>query len=123
MYNKVYLIKTTSKHLNIKIVQILKKKMPWMSWFFITFFKLVVFVSPLLFKQKHTLKTVRLIIQYYVKSVRVQSYSCPYFPEFGLNTERHEVSLHIQSECGKIRTRITPNTDTFRQCNTLLRHS
>ena len=23
------------------------------------------------------------------------------------------VSLHIQSECGKIRTRITPNTDTF----------
>ena len=24
------------------------------------------------------------------------------------------VSLHIQSECGKIRTRKTPNTDTFR---------
>ena len=23
------------------------------------------------------------------------------------------VSLHIQSECGKIRTRITPNTDNF----------
>ena len=23
------------------------------------------------------------------------------------------VSLRIQSECGKIRTRITPNTDTF----------
>ena len=23
------------------------------------------------------------------------------------------ISLHIQSECGKMRTRITPNTDTF----------
>ena len=31
--------------------------------------------------------------------------SCPYFPVFGLNTERYEVSLRIQSECGKIRTR------------------
>ena len=29
----------------------------------------------------------------------------PYFPAFGLNTERYEVSLPIQSECGKIRTR------------------
>ena len=25
----------------------------------------------------------------------------------------HFVSLRIQSECGKLRTRITPNTDTF----------
>ena len=40
-------------------------------------------------------------------------FSGPYFPMFGLNTERYSVSLHIQSECGKIRTRITPNTDTF----------
>ena len=29
----------------------------------------------------------------------------PYFPAFGLNTERYFVSLRIQSECGKIRTR------------------
>ena len=29
----------------------------------------------------------------------------PYFPAFGLNTERYEVSLRIQSEYGKIRTR------------------
>ena len=29
----------------------------------------------------------------------------PYFPAFGLNTERYFVSLHIQPECGKIRTR------------------
>ena len=42
-----------------------------------------------------------------MKSVRIQSYSGSYFPAFGLNT------VHIQSECGKILTRITPNTDTF----------
>ena len=40
-------------------------------------------------------------------------FSDPYFPAFGLNTERYSVSLRIQSECGTIRTRITPNTDTF----------
>ena len=31
--------------------------------------------------------------------------SGPYCPAFGLNKERYEVSLRIQSECGKIRTR------------------
>ena len=55
-----------------------------------------------LFKQKHC-----------VKSVRIRSYPGPYFPTFGLNAERHGVSLCIQSECGKIQTWITPNTDTF----------
>ena len=35
------------------------------------------------------------------------------FPAFGLNTERCEVSLRILSECGEMRTRITPNTDTL----------
>ena len=48
-----------------------------------------------------------------VKSVRIRSYSGPYFPAFGPNRERYGVSLRIQSECGKIRTRITPNADTF----------
>ena len=42
----------------------------------------------------------------------MQSYSGPHFPAFGLNTERYFVFLHIQSKCGKIQTRITPNTDT-----------
>ena len=37
----------------------------------------------------------------------------PYFPAFGLSTERYGVSSRIQSECGKIRTRKTPNMDTF----------
>ena len=32
-------------------------------------------------------------------------FSGPYFPALGLNTERYFVSLHIQSECGKVRTR------------------
>ena len=48
-----------------------------------------------------------------VISVRIRSYSGPYFPTFRLNTKRYGVSLRIQSECGKIRTRITPNIDTF----------
>ena len=37
-----------------------------------------------------------------VKSVRFQNYSGPYFPAFGLNMERYEVSLGMQSECGEI---------------------
>ena len=48
-----------------------------------------------------------------VKSVRIRSYSGPHFPAFELNTERYRVSLHFQSQCGKMRTRITPNTVTF----------
>ena len=39
-----------------------------------------------------------------VKSVRIWSYSDPHFPALWLN---------IYSECGKMRTRTTPNTDTF----------
>ena len=48
-----------------------------------------------------------------LKSVRIWSFSEPYFPAFGVNTERHGVSLRIQSGCGKIQTRKTSNTDTF----------
>ena len=40
-----------------------------------------------------------------VKSGRIGSFSGPYFPAFGLNTERYGVSLRIQSKFGKIRTR------------------
>ena len=36
-----------------------------------------------------------------------------HFPAFGMNTERYDISLRIQFKCGKIRTRITLNTDTF----------
>ena len=48
-----------------------------------------------------------------VKSFRIRSYSDPYFRAFGMFTERHGVSLGIQSECRKIKTRTIPNTDTF----------
>ena len=41
------------------------------------------------------------------------SYSEFFWPAFGLNKEGYFVSLHIQSKCGKILTRKTPNTDTF----------
>ena len=48
-----------------------------------------------------------------MKSVRIESYSGPYFSAFELNTERYSLSLRIQSKCWKMRTRTTPNTDTF----------
>ena len=48
-----------------------------------------------------------------VKSVHIRTFCAPYFPVFRLNTKRYSVSLRIQSECGKIRTRKTPNTATF----------
>ena len=38
-----------------------------------------------------------------VKSIRIWNYSGPHSPAFELNTER----------CGKMRTRITPDEDTF----------
>ena len=50
---------------------------------------------------------------HWVKSVHIQSFSGPYFPTFGLNTEIYSVNFRIQSECEKIWTRVTPNTDTF----------
>ena len=56
---------------------------------------------------------IKTYIQHCVKSARIWSYSGPYFPAFGLNMERYGVFLRIKFECGKIRTRITPNTDTF----------
>ena len=50
---------------------------------------------------------------YYVKSVRIRSYSDPQFPTFGLNMERCYVSLRIQFEYRKIPNRITANTEAF----------
>ena len=48
-----------------------------------------------------------------LKSVRIRDYYGLDFLAFGLNTERYFVSPRIQSKCGKMRSRITPNTDTF----------
>ena len=48
-----------------------------------------------------------------LKSVSIWSYPGSHFPAFWLNTERYSVCLRIQSECGKMRNRITANMDTF----------
>ena len=63
------------------------------------------------------------ISKHCVKSVRIRSYSGPYFPAFGPNTKIYGVPLRIQSEYGKIRTRITPNTDTFYAVKILLTYT
>ena len=47
-----------------------------------------------------------------VKCVPIRSFSGPYFPAFGLNTERYGISFRVQSECRIIQTRKTPNTGT-----------
>ena len=67
------------------------------------------------FVTSHTLIHIAKVfsLRHCVKSVRIRSFSGPYFPSFGLNTERYGASLRIQFECGEIRTRITSNTDTF----------
>ena len=49
-------------------------------------------------------RSIEINLFHYVKSARIQSFSGPYFPVFGLYTERF---------FGKMRTRKTPNTDTF----------
>ena len=54
----------------------------------------------------------RMVLQL-TKSVRIPCFSGLHFPSFGLNTERYSVSLCIQSECAKMQTRITLNTDSF----------
>ena len=59
------------------------------------------------------LKVFQTFVLHCIKSVRIWSFSGSYFPASGPNTERYEVSLHIQSKCEKMRTRKTPNTDTF----------
>ena len=43
-----------------------------------------------------------------VKSVRIRSYSGPYFPA---------LYLRIQSKCGNVRTRITPIRTLYMQCH------
>ena len=48
-----------------------------------------------------------------MKSVRIWSFSGPYFLVFRLNTERYGVFVRSQFECGKIWTRKTTKTDTF----------
>ena len=52
---------------------------------------------------------------HYVKSARIRSYSGPDFSRFfpHLNWIRRDYSVRIRENAGKMRTRITPNTDSF----------
>ena len=47
------------------------------------------------------------------ESVRIRSFSGPYFSAFGLNTWRYSL-------CGNIRTRENPDTDTFHAVPTIV---
>ena len=47
------------------------------------------------------------------KKCLYSEFSGPDFSTFGQNAERYQVSLRIQSECGKTQTRKTPNMETF----------
>ena len=87
-------------------------------------FKFSCFFSPLSFRNMNNNFKINVpeehlrlfwtpITIYCVKSVYIRSFSGLYFPVFGLNTEIYGENFRIQSECGKIRTRKTPNGDTF----------
>ena len=45
--------------------------------------------------------------------VRIRSFSGPYFPVFGLDTEIYSVNLRIQFEYVEMRTRKTPGAEFF----------
>ena len=53
------------------------------------------------------------------KSVRISSFFGPCFSAIGLDTQRYGVFLRIHSECEKILTRKTPDTDTFHAVRTM----
>ena len=103
-------------------------------FFFLTFCCIIIPISGILdhycnmekvFKYREKIRTN--YEQYAVKIMKTLISSkptfrkkCPHselfwsvFPTFGMNTERCRVSVRIQCECGKMRTRITPNMDSF----------
>ena len=49
----------------------------------------------------------------FMKSAKMRSFSGPYFPLFGPNTEIFSLNLSIRYECEKIGTRKIPNLDIF----------
>ena len=73
----------------------------------------IVIVIVKVIANKYDTKKGSVIKLNHVKSVRIWSYSGPHLPEFGLNTERYEVSLFIQPKGEKMQPRITPNKDIF----------
>ena len=52
-----------------------------------------------LFKNKNITFSDHILLKqdkHYVKSVRIRSYSGPYFPAFRLNTKRYEISVQMR---------------------------
>ena len=74
---------------------------------------LLLLIQNFLVTNESKLNVKKIQNEHCAKNTRIRSFSGPYFPAFGLKTERYFVSLHIQSECGEIRTRKSSNTDTF----------
>ena len=62
------------------------------------------FASNLINMKMHILHLEKYTLKYEYalhESVRTWSFSGPYFPAFGSNTERHGVSLHFSPNAGK----------------------
>ena len=84
------------------------------------------FTQNIKFSGKDSFNNCQQINNHCINIFRTWSFSGEHFPAFGLNTERYSVSFHsqsewerIQSECAIIRTRKTPNPDTFQAVNIL----
>ena len=103
------------KLMNAWVAKIKEKKYIFLHLYFWQIYQFV----PYGYKFQHIFFRLRLIIISFsfilhcVKSVLIRRYSGPHFPAFGLDTERYSISLLIQFKYGKMRTRITPNTNTF----------
>ena len=98
-------------------IGLLDSALPWMTLLDFISFNQVKFFSRNVTHRSccwiQLMKWIQLKHCHYVKSVRIRSFTGPYFPAFKLNTERYSVSVRIQSKCGRIRTRKTPNTNTL----------
>ena len=105
---------------------------PWSQVDFINFQSVIVYIFKNLKMRKYSWKKfcckemyqLDAIIEVYIQIQSSHDFllreTCPYSELFWsvfsqICTEYKEIrrSLRIQSECGKIRTRTTPNTDTF----------
>ena len=62
------------------------------------------------------------LITHCVKSVEIRSFSGPYFPVFGLNTEICGVISAFSPNTGKYGSEKTPYLDTFHTLPTLQTH-
>ena len=71
--------------------------------------------EDLIIRSQHDYKYARIHICPLRKKCPYSELFCSAFSRIGLNTERYwtEYWTRIQSKCGKIQTRITPNMNTF----------